>query len=188
MDGWSVLIAAHAAGATLAVLLGGYNLWLSRKGDLLHRRVGRLWFVVMYWVAFSSFGIQRLHPGHFSWIHGLSAWTIVSLTVALWAAKTHRIDLHKGFVAGSYFGLLGAGIAAVAFPTRLVPRTAMHAPLSLLAALAALTALAYLLVLIMSRTAQHAGVSSGSAHAQPLMGQQTSVVWASRSSGSPVGR
>jgi uncharacterized membrane protein len=173
MEGWTVLIAAHAAGATLAVLLGGWNLWLSRKGDLLHRRVGRIWFVVMYWVAFSSFGIQRLNPGHFSWIHGLSAWTIVSLTVALWAAMTHRVDLHKGFVAGSYFGLLGAGVAAVAFPQRLVPQTAMHAPLSLLAALVGLTALAYLVV----RIAAHSS-----------MGQQTSVVWASRSSGSPVGR
>lgn len=173
MEGWTVLVAAHAAGATLAALLGGYNLWLSRKGDLLHRRVGRIWFVTMYWVAFSSFGIKRLHPGHFSWIHGLSAWTLVSLTVALWAAMTHRVDLHKGFVAGSYFGLLGAGIAAMAFPQRLVPQTAMHAPLSLLAALAGLTALAY-------------GVVRLAAHSS--MGQQTSVVWASKSSGSPVGR
>jgi uncharacterized membrane protein len=146
MQSWTILIAAHAAGATLAVLLGGWNLWLSRKGDLLHRRVGRLWFVTMYWVAFSSFGIKRLTPGHFSWIHGLSAWTLISLTVALWAAFTHRIDLHKNFVAGSYFGLLGAGIAAVAFPQRLVPQTAMHAPLHLLVALAGLTALAWLLV------------------------------------------
>lgn len=173
MEGWTVLVAAHAAGATLAVLLGGWNLWLSRKGDLLHRRVGRIWFVTMYWVAFSSFGIKRLHPGHFSWIHGLSAWTIVSLTIALWAAMTHRIDLHKGFVAGSYFGLLGAGVAAMAFPQRLLPQTAMHAPLSLLAALAALTTLAYLVV----RLASHSS-----------MGQQTSVRWANRSSGSPVGR
>ena len=188
MDNWTVLVLAHAAGATLAVLLGGWNLWLSRKGDLLHRRVGRLWFVLMYWVSFSSFGIKRLHPGHFSWIHGLSAWTIVSLTIALWAAMTHRIDLHKGFVAGSYFGLLGAGVAAVAFPQRLVPRTAMHAPLSLLAALAGLTAVAWLLVLVMSRTAQQAGEPGRSAHDQLLMGQQTSVVWANRSSGSPVGR
>lgn len=175
MDNWTVLVTAHAAGATLAVLLGAYNLWLSRKGDLLHRRVGRIWFVLMYWVAFSSFGIKRLHPGHFSWIHGLSAWTIVSLTVALWAAMTHRVDLHKGFVAGSYFGLLGAGIAALAFPQRLVPRTAMHAPLTLLAALAALTALAALMVLIMSKAARRAGVSGRDAHDQLLIGQQTSA-------------
>src|SRR3954463_758302 len=182
VDNWTVLVAAHAAGATLAVLLGGWNLWLSRKGDLLHRRVGRIWFVTMYWVAFSSFGLKRLDPGPFSWIPGLSAWTIVSLTIALWAALTHRVDLHKNFVAGSYFGLLGAGIAAVAFPSRQVPQTAMHAPLSLLAALAGLTALAWLLVLIMSRSVRRAGESGRDAHDQLVMGQQTSVVWASKSS------
>ena len=177
VNGWTVLIAAHAAGATLAVLLGGYNLWLSHKGDLLHRRIGRIWFVTMYWVAFSSFGIKRLTPGHFSWIHILSLWTIVSLTVALWAAATHRIDSHKYWVAGSYFGLLGAGIAAVAFPVRLVPQTAMHAPLALLAVLAGLTALAWLIVRLAAATSNHSAI-----------GQQTSVVWASKSSGSPVGR
>ena len=151
MDGWTVLIAAHAAGATLAVLLGGYNVLRRRKGDLLHRRLGRVWFVDMYWVAFSSFGIKELTPGHFSWIHGLSAWTIISLTVALWAAATHRIEAHKQWVVGSYLGLVGAGIAAVAFPVRLVPQTAIHAPLALLTALAALTALAWLVVHFLAR-------------------------------------
>ena len=146
MDGWTVLLAAHASGATLAVLLGGYNVLRGAKGDLLHRRLGRIWFVTMYWVAFSSFGIKRLDPGHFSWIHGLSAWTILSLTVALWAAATHRIDAHKQWVVGSYLGLVGAGIAAVAFPQRQVPQTAVHHPLVLLVALAALTALAWLVI------------------------------------------
>src|SRR3954447_17899618 len=135
-EGWTVLIALHAAGATLAVLLGAYVVLRRRKGDLLHRRVGRVWLVDMYWVAFSSFGIQRLPPGHFSWIHGLSAWTIVSLTVALWAAATHRIALHRQFVVGSYLGLVGAGIAAVAFPQRLVPQTVVHHPVAMLVVLA----------------------------------------------------
>jgi hypothetical protein len=90
----------------------------------------------MYWVAFSSFGIQQLSPGHFTWIHGLSAWTIVSLTVAVWAAKTHRVRTHRQYVVGSYFGLVGAGIAATAVPVRLVPQTVVHHPLALLAAVA----------------------------------------------------
>ena len=153
MDGWTLLIAAHAAGATLALLLGGFMVLRRRRGDLLHRRVGRVWFVTMYWVAFSSFGIKRLDPGHFSWIHGLSAWTIVSLSVALWAAATHRIDLHKGFVVGSYFGLVGAGLAAMAFPQRLVPQTAVHHPIVLLVALAAVTGLAFVVVRAAGRRA-----------------------------------
>jgi uncharacterized membrane protein len=145
-EGWTVLIAAHAAGATLALLLGGYLVLRGRKGDLLHRRVGRVWFVSMYWVAFSSFGIKRLTPGHFSWIHGLSAWTIISLTIAIWAAATHRIDLHKGFVVGSYFGLVGAGLAATAFPQRLVPQTVVHHPVAFLVIVVQIAALAWLAV------------------------------------------
>jgi uncharacterized membrane protein len=141
-DPWTPLIALHALGATTALLLGGFLILRHRKGDLLHRRVGRIWMADMYWVAFSSFGIQRLDPGHFSWIHGLSLWTIFSLTVAIRAARQHRIQAHRGWVIGTYCGLVGAGIAAAAFPTRLVPQTAIHHPSWLLAGLLVATALA----------------------------------------------
>jgi uncharacterized membrane protein len=139
VDGWTLLIAAHAAGATLALLLGGYVVLRRRKGDLLHRRLGKVWVATMYWVTLSSFGIKELTPGHFSWIHGLSLWTIVSLTIAVWAALTHRVRLHRDFVVGSYLGLVGAGIAAMAFPVRLVPQTAVHHPLPLLMAVTGIT-------------------------------------------------
>jgi uncharacterized membrane protein len=136
MDRWTLLIAAHAVGATLALMLGGYVVLRPRKGDLLHRRLGRVWVLTMYWVAGSSFGITELRPGHFSWIHGLSAWTIVSLTVAVWAARSHRVRTHRQFVVGSYLGLVGAGLAATAFPVRLVPQTLLHAPLLFFAVVA----------------------------------------------------
>jgi uncharacterized membrane protein len=136
MDRWTLLIAAHAIGATLALMLGAYVVLRRRKGDRTHRRLGRVWVATMYWVALSSFGIKELTPGHFSWIHGLSAWTIVSLTVAVWAARTGRVRTHRQFVVGSYLGLVGAGIAASAFPVRLVPQTLLHAPLLAVAVVA----------------------------------------------------
>src|SRR4051812_45165880 len=129
MDGWTLLIALHAIGATFSLAVGALVMLRRRKGDRAHRRVGRVWMAAMYWTAGSSFGIRALHPGHLSWIHGLSAWTLVSLTVALWAARTHRRKLHRDFVVGSYFGLVGAGIAAMAFPVRLAPQLLLHRPL-----------------------------------------------------------
>src|SRR4051812_44822149 len=129
MDGWTLLIALHAIGATFSLAVGALVMLRRRKGDRAHRRVGRVWMAAMYWTAGSSFGIRALHPGHLSWIHGLSAWTLVSLTVALWAARTHRTKLHRDFVVGSYFGLVGAGLAAMAFPVRLPPRLLTPRPL-----------------------------------------------------------
>jgi len=129
MHAWTLLIALHALGATFSLAVGALVLLRRRKGDLAHRRVGRIWMAAMYWTAGSSFGIRALHPGHLSWIHGLSAWTLVSLTVALWAARTHRMKLHRDFVVGSYFGLVGAGLAAMAFPERLAPQLLIHRPL-----------------------------------------------------------
>jgi uncharacterized membrane protein len=129
MHAWTILIALHALGATFSLAIGALVLLRHRKGDRAHRRVGRVWMAAMYWTAGSSFGIRALHPGHLSWIHGLSAWTLVSLTVALWAARTHRRKLHRDFVVGSYLGLVGAGIAAMAFPVRLAPQLLVHRPL-----------------------------------------------------------
>src|SRR5881227_2724494 len=126
MDSWSLLTPAHAAGATVALMLGGYVVLRRKKGDPTHRRLCRIWVVTMYGVAFSSFGLQRLTPGHFSWLHGLSAWTIVSLTVAIWAAPRGRVSVHARFVVGSYCRLVGAGLAVNAFPVRLGPQTIMH--------------------------------------------------------------
>jgi len=160
--GWNVLLALHAVGATVAVILGAYLVLRRRKGDLLHRRLGRFWMADMYWVAFSSFGIKRLTPGHFSWIHGLSAWTIFSLTMAIWAAKTHRVQTHRAWVVGTYCGLVGAGLAAVAFPVRLVPQTAVHRPTWLLAGLFAAVLVAAAAIELAARTSGQTNRSASS--------------------------
>src|SRR3954470_6110232 len=142
MDGWTLLIALHAIGATFSLAVGALVMLRRRKGDRAHRRVGRIWLAAMYWTAGSSFGIRALHPGHLSWIHGLSAWTLVSLTVALWAARTHRRRLHRDFVVGSYFGLVGAGLAAMAFPVRLAPQLLIHRPLLFMGVVVAVSGVA----------------------------------------------
>src|SRR5262245_35826328 len=91
MHGFTILIALHAVAATLAMVLGAVNLLRRRRGDLPHRIIGRTWIVAMYFTAVSSFWIQEIRPGRFSWIHALSVLTIVTLTLGLWNARRGRV-------------------------------------------------------------------------------------------------
>jgi uncharacterized membrane protein len=150
MDG---VIAAHATVASVSLLLGAYNLRRRPKGDRVHRRIGRIWVTSMYLTVLSSFAIRRLTPGHFSWIHLLSIFTFVTLSIGLWAAKTGRVQTHRQFMTGSYFGLLGAFIGAVAVPVRVIPQLAVHHPLSLVLAALGCVALAAGAVTIARRPA-----------------------------------
>lgn len=137
MHAWNLLIALHALGATFSLMVGLVVLRTPRKGNLAHRRLGMVWMGAMYWTVLSSFWIKQLRPGHFSWIHGLSLWTLFSLTMALWAARTGRRRQHRDWVVGSYFGLVGAGLAAMAVPVRLAPQLLVHRPLVFAAAVTA---------------------------------------------------
>ncbi len=132
------LIAAHALGASLALVLGAWQLLRRPRGDRAHRRVGRVWVVAMYWTVLSSFFITELDPGHFSWIHGLSLLTFVTLTAGTWAAVLGRVALHRQFMTGSYLGLLGAFVGAVAVPSRDIPQLVVHRPVVVAAAVLAL--------------------------------------------------
>jgi len=112
----------------VALVLGAWQLLRRPRGDRVHRRVGRVWIVAMYWTVLSSFFITELEPGRFSWIHGLSALTFVTLTAGTWAAVLGRIGVHQQFMTGSYLGLLGAFGGAVAVPSRDIPQLVVHRP------------------------------------------------------------
>lgn len=113
---WTPLIAAHAAVAGCAVLLGAVVLW-RRKGTVAHRLLGRLWILFMGFTALSSFGIYR---ESFSWIHGLSVFTLVMLAMGLWAARGGRVRAHRGIMIGIYaWGLIVTGLFTL-LPQRLL--------------------------------------------------------------------
>ena len=88
-------IPSHALVALLAVLLGG--LQLSRtKGTAQHRILGWIWVALMAYVATSSFLISEIKMwGAYSPIHLLSAWTSVSLVMAIFHARRGNIRQHK---------------------------------------------------------------------------------------------
>jgi uncharacterized membrane protein len=106
-----MIVAIHLASAVAALLLGAAVLFL-RKGTALHRLSGRAWAALMLVTALSSFWITR--NGSFSWIHLLSAWVLVALALAVYFIRRGYVRAHRGFMLGTYLGLAGAGLGALA--------------------------------------------------------------------------
>jgi uncharacterized membrane protein len=110
----STLIAAHAALAATALVVGGAVL-LRRKGTASHKVLGRTWVALMAAVALSSFWIFEIrHGGGPSLIHLLSVWTLISLALAVWFIRRGNVRAHRGFMIGTFIGLAGAGLGALA--------------------------------------------------------------------------
>lgn len=79
---------------------------LRRRGDRLHRRLGWVWVAAMMLTALLSFDIRLINRGDFSWIHILSAWTLIQVPLIWWTARTHQVARHRGAVRGMVTGAL----------------------------------------------------------------------------------
>lgn len=122
----SLAIQIHIVAAILAFLIGGYVL-IRRKGDRLHRNLGKAWVALMALTALTSFAIHTIRmAGPFSPIHILSVVTLVSLWIAVRAARQSDIVRHLNAMRSLYvFALIGAGTFAF-LPGRLMNRLAFH--------------------------------------------------------------
>jgi len=110
----SHIAAFHALFALTAVGIGVLVL-ARRKGTPSHKLLGRLWVALMAAVALSSFWIFEIrHGAGPSPIHLLSAWTLVSLGLAVWFIRRGNVRAHRGFMIGTFIGLAAAGIGALA--------------------------------------------------------------------------
>jgi uncharacterized membrane protein len=110
----STLILAHAALAATAVAIG-IAVLMRTKGTPSHKLLGRIWVALMLGVALSSFWIFEIRKGAGpSFIHLLSAWTLISLACAVWFIRRGNVRAHKGFMVGTFLGLAGAGLFALA--------------------------------------------------------------------------
>ena len=108
-----LLVQAHVAAAFAAFLLGVLQ-FLRPKGDAGHRMLGWAWVLIMATDALSSFGIHGMAgPGHFSWIHGLSAYTLFGLIGGVIQARKGLARAHRNSMIGLFLGaLLITGIFA----------------------------------------------------------------------------
>jgi len=128
VSGWEVLTATHASTASVGLALGGYQLRRRVKGDRVHRNLGWVWVAAMGFVTTSSFAIRELRHGQLSLLHVLSVVTLVSLIIGVLAIRRGNVARHRGAMRGSWFGLIGAFIGAVAVPQRRIPTFAVTDP------------------------------------------------------------
>ena len=123
---WHPLLAAppvyqvHAFIALFAFVLG-FGQFALPKGTLPHRVMGYLWVGCMAVIALSSFGIQSLKPGSFSFIHVISVYTLIVLPFAVLHARRGRVRRHAITMISLFVGAL---VIAGAFT--LVPGRIMH--------------------------------------------------------------
>jgi len=112
----------HLATVVPALLLGPFILW-RKKGDRVHRLLGRVWAGLMLATAVASAFIGAPGGGigasGFSPIHIFTVWTLVNVPLAIWFARTGRIRAHRGAMTGLYVGLCIAG-AFTLIPGRLL--------------------------------------------------------------------
>lgn len=141
------LLVSHIVAASTALLLGGWQIFLSRKGGPMHRLIGRTWVLLAVYVAVTGFFIKDLNPGHFSFFHIFSVVTLTTTTLGVVAVVRHDINGHRGNMIGTWIGMCVAFTLAVAVPERAIPTFALANPVDAgLAILAILVMTAAVLV------------------------------------------
>lgn len=112
------MLTIHLVCVLLSVMLGAWQL-VQAKGTSQHKTIGRMWLFCMTVASVSSFWLHGVGY-RWSWIHLLSVWTLFCLACTLYFARTKNIPRHRKFVVGAYCGLIGAGLAAVLTPGRVL--------------------------------------------------------------------
>lgn len=121
MEPWTLLIAVHALCASLALLLGAFQLVRRRKGDRWHVLVGRVWTLSLLATSFSSFWIGGYATFMEWFLKVLAVASIVSVTIGWRAARRKDAVTHAACMAGAYVGLLGAFVGVTVMPERRIP-------------------------------------------------------------------
>lgn len=98
-----VVLQLHILAALGTVALGGL-IFSMRKGRTFHRTAGWIWVALMATTAVSSLFIVGLNGDVWSLIHLLSGWVLITLPIGVWAARKHRVDVHRRTMTGIFVG------------------------------------------------------------------------------------
>lgn len=106
----TIWLPLHLATAIPAIPLGAWVL-LRRKGDWLHRLLGRIWAMLMLGAALTSFGLAGMF-GRIGPIHILSLAVLIGVPRAVLAARRGRIRGHVRGMTIIYGSTVLAGLFA----------------------------------------------------------------------------
>jgi uncharacterized membrane protein len=105
---WEVQV--HVATLILALLVGTWQIALTRSGSSVHRTLGRLFLLFMVATAVAAAFI-RVRPPHssylgLSWFHLFVPLVLGLCSLAAYGAMTHRLSVHRFAAINLYFGSL----------------------------------------------------------------------------------
>lgn len=67
---FDIFLWLHITGGSIGLLTGLVNI-LRFKGDLVHKQIGRLFFIAMLMTGFSSLVLASIHTSYFLWMVGV---------------------------------------------------------------------------------------------------------------------
>lgn len=114
---FKLVLSIHIISGGLGLLSGTVNI-IRRKGDLIHARVGKVFFLSMLSTGISSLGLAQMHPNYFLFIVGIftiymtaTGQRSLALKQIANGAKAKPIDwLLTGAMLLVALGFLGMGI------------------------------------------------------------------------------
>jgi uncharacterized membrane protein len=125
-----LVVQIHVATVAPALLIGAWQIFLSRKGAPSHRALGAAYLCLMAVSAASALFIRAPLPfalpnvAGFNPIHLLAAWVLFGIGQTIYATRTHNVAMHRASMLGIYFGGIGvAGALAVLIPGRIMHET-----------------------------------------------------------------
>lgn len=149
----AVVVATHATAASLSLTLGGYQLVRRRRGDRVHRLLGRVWVGAMYVMLVTAMFVRPVSLRRFDVFQVLAVFTFCTLTIGLLAAMRGQVEKHRGYLTGSYLGVVGAFVGAVAVPQRDIPQLVVHRPAVFAASVVVIVLVSAVVVLACRRPA-----------------------------------
>ncbi len=103
------LMYIHLATVVPCFFIGAFLL-LRKKGGLLHKRLGKIYMVLMLITAtitlFMQAQVGSKFLNHFGWIHSFSFLTIATVPLAYYRIKQGNVVAHKRALISLYVGAI----------------------------------------------------------------------------------